>query len=439
MAAAREVPPALEEASARVREEFSWYQKAIGGLGNRIYGANTLTGHLDGHRLNNQEIESLQDTILETHQIGSAPFFDEPEARLIGYTKACTVAAGGTGLSPTLYRHLLASIGDDAFRPMVPRAASYSCGDVIPGAHWAGALLAHDTFRQRHKLQPGEGLALINGVFVDLGSSVALLPQLQRAILDMLVNMRAAANVFAQGRAQLEHRAREPGPVADVLKIIASGLPELPATTRQLPVSLRATPELVEVAISVSSQFNTILDNHLQRGSANPYVCPETGHILSQASFMAPDLSVAKSSVCEMVLFAMWACQSRISAACAQLEARLLTTGDAMTAVQIPKLTQALLEDARLLAGRRAFAGGSSTSSGVEDLWTYGANLTNQLRLLIADWRRMESAQHRVLALLRTSDAGRPEQLQKFRHDILRPIDFNPPDRADLASTLDFL
>lgn len=438
LAAAREIPPVLAEARARIEDEFAWYQQAIADPGNRIYGANTLTGHLDDHRLERQEIESLQATILATHQIGTAPFFDEAEARLIGYAKACTVAAGGTGLSPALYRHLLASIADDAFRPMVPRAASYSCGDVIPGAHWAGALLGHGGFSDRHMLQPGEGLALINGVFVDLGSSIALLPQLHGAILDMLANMHSAASVFGQGRAALVHPGREPGPVADALRHIAAGLPDKPAAPVQLPVSLRSTPELVELAIGVQAHFSAVLDSHLQRGSANPYICRESGQILSQASFMAPDLSVAKSSLCEMVLFAMWACQSRIAAACAQLEPLLLATGNAMTAVQVPKLTQALLEDARLHAGRRTFASGAATSRGVEDLWTYGTSLTGLLRLLIADWRRMESAQHRVLALLAAPAAGRREGLRRLQRELLDPLRPDPEGRGELASTLGF-
>lgn len=438
LAAKRQIPDVLSHAHTQLADEFDWYQQVIANPQNRIYGANTLTGHLDGHRLSGADIESLQSMILETHQIGPQPYFDEVQTRLIGYTKACAVAFGGTGLSPGLYEHLLAAISDDAFRPAVPKSASYSCGDVIPGAHWAGALIQHAGFNNRHKLHPGEGLALINGVFVDLGSSIALLPELQESILDMLCNMWVAARVFGQARTSFQHPRREPGPAAAALALIGRDLPPEPVAGVQLPVSLRSTPELVELVFGVHAQTVVALDSHLQRGSANPYVCRESGQVVSQASFMAPDLSVIKSSLCETLLFAMWACQGRIEAICSRLELATPTQGEAMLLVQIPKLTQAMLEEARLQAGRRTFASGGSTSNGIEDLWTLGVAITSQIQVLLAQWRRLEAAQQHLLSVLGVAPSKRHKELATLRNTLFQPPDVSLPVRSEFASALGF-
>lgn len=432
----RKIPAAWTDARQGVADDFDWYQRAIADPLNRVYGANTLTGHLDGHCLSGSIIDSLQSMILQTHRIGQQPYFDEMQARLIGYTKACAASLGGTGLSPELYGHLLEAVSDDAFRPLVPRSASYSCGDVIPGAHWADALIQHRGFIKRHPLRPGEGLALVNGSFVDVGSTIALLPEFHAAILDMLCNMWTAARVFGQSPASVQIPRRGQSPALAALELIARDLAAGPTTGAQLPVSLRSTPELVDLVLGIHAQILATLDKHLHRGSANPYVCRESGQIVSQASFMAPDLSVVKSSLCETLLFAMWACQSRIEAVCSQLEAEAVTQGETMFLVQIPKLTQAMLEESRVQTGRRTFASGSSTSKGVEDLWTLGTTISSQIQMLLAQWRRLEAAQHRLLSVLEAAPGKRRGELAGLRSTLFLEPDAALPLRAEFASVL---
>lgn len=411
-------PQQLLEASDRVHREFCWYQQAIATSGRHIYGATTMTGHLDARNLSAQDVDRLQALILETHHIGSAPYFDDAEARLIGYAKAVAVATGGTGLSREVYVHLLHCLADEHFRPRIPSAASYSCGDVIPGAHWARAMLDHDDFSHAHPLRPGEALGLINGVFVDLGTSVALLPPLRACIGDMLINARLAARCFGQSRAEFLQPARTASHALPAMAFVIGDMPRESSGHGQAPVSLRATPELVDVVLSCYRSLVETLDSHLSHGSANPFVSMEAGQVLSQASFMSPVLSVTKSAACESILFAMWACQSRILAIAARLEAEMPAGMGNMAIVQVPKLAQAVLEDARMGAGRRAFASGGATSQGIEDLWSHGVSLTTQLKSLLHAWRRLEGAQYRLLRILAGDQAGdRERRLDGLRHD----------------------
>lgn len=425
----REIPALLVEASARVSDESSWYQQAIATSGRDIYGATTMTGHLDARSLAPADVDRLQATILDTHQIGSAPYFDVTEARLIGYAKAVAVASGGTGLSGEVYAHLLRCLADPGFQPQVPCTASYSCGDVIPGAHWARAMLDHDGFSGSHPLQPGEALALINGMFVDIGSSVALLPPLRACIAGMLANARLAARCFGQSREEFLQPARTATSTAPAMAFVVGDMPGRACSPRQAPVSLRATPELVDTVLSCYRGLVDTLDSHLSHGSANPFVSMEAGQVLSQASFMSPVLSVAKSAACESILFAMWACQSRILAIATRLEADLPAGTANMAIVQIPKLSQAVLEEARLRAGRRAFASGGATSQGVEDLWSHGVSLTAQLKCLLDSWGRLEGAQARLLQLL--ADGAEREQPRRLDALLREPVSALPESAVD--------
>lgn len=439
----RSIPQRLVAAADRVQSESNWYQEAIATPGRQIYGATTMTGHLDARGLPADEVDRLQDTIIDTHQIGSAPYFDEGEARLIGYAKAVAVSSGGSGLSGELYAHLLRCLADARFLPLIPSAASYSCGDVIPGAHWARALLDHGGFARSHPLQPGEALALINGLFVDIGSSVALLPPLRACIVDMLANARLAARCFGQSRQAFLQPARIATHTAPAMAFIVSGMPEQARGESQATVSLRATPELVDTVLSCYRGLVDTLDSHLSHGSANPFVAPEAGQVLSQASFMSPVLSVAKSAACEAILFAMWACQSRILAVAGRLEIELADASSNMAIVQVPKLAQAVLEEARIAAARRAFASGGATSQGIEDLWSHGLSLTNQLKTLLDAWRRLEGTQARLLRILAEArDHERARQLDALRNEPVAPLpdsDVEPAWRHEIDSMLDRL
>lgn len=385
-AAACRVPDALRARVDTIAAEADWYHARIEAGEQPVYGATTLTGHLDSVRVPAGDAAALQQRIIDSHCIGSAPFHPPATARLIGHAKAHAVAAGGSGLSPAIYAHLLDTLGDPAFEPQVPANASYSCGDVIPGAHWARALLAHGGFAGRNALQPGDALALVNGSFVDLGVTLAMLPALREALVACLANS------------------------AEVARAVAGS-----ESAAQAEVSIRATPELRNALLPAAAALVRILGEELASPSANPLVLPLAGRIESQASFMSPRLSIAKSALAEAVLFASWACQGRIEALARRI--------DGLDVVQVPKLSQAWLEESRSRLGRRLFASGGSTSQGIEDLWSFGMLASAQLEHGIATWVRMEAVLGWLLRLhAADAPADRAALLVLLREGGLLPV-----------------
>ena len=373
LADACRVPDALRARSGEIAREAAWYHDRIRDGHVPVYGATTLTGHLDDVRVSVEAAVALQHRIIDSHCIGARPFQPPATARLVGYAKACAVAAGGSGLSAGIYEHLLDALCDPAFAPEIPVSASYSCGDVIPGAHWARALLEHGGFSGRHGLLPGDALALINGSFVDLGTTLALVPALRDALVACSANAAGVARAW-------EHADGGGG--------------------TQAAVSVRATPQLMATLMLAATTLVRVLGEELATPSANPLVSMQAGRIESQASFMSPRLAVAKSALAEAVLFASWACQGRIGAVVQRLEAGEVPGIDALDVVQVPKLTQAWLEESRLRLGRRLFASGAQTSRGIEDLWSFGTLASAQLEDGIAAWARMEATLSLLLQAL---------------------------------------
>lgn len=407
-AAAGRGPDDLRARTDAVAREAAWYQAQIGG-GEPVYGATTLTGHLDSVRIPVDQAAKVQQRIIDSHCVGTAPFYPPATARLIGHAKARTVAAGGSGLSAAIFKHLLDTLPDPEFQPRIPALASYSCGDVIPGAHWARALLEHDGFARNCALQPGDALALINGNFVDLGATLALVPPLRGALAACAANSRQLAQAMGQPAESLL-RASVPATVRPVLELVAAtdggDAAPIPAAPTQVEVSIRATPQLLAALFPAAATLVRVLGEELAAPSANPMVSAAAQRIDSQASFMSPRLSIAKSGLAEAVLFASWACQGRIAAVARRLEANGGEGFDGLDVIQVPKLTQAWLEESRLRLGRRLFASGSDTSQGIEDLWTFGTIASAQLDHGIATWTRMEATLSLLLRLLQSPSTG---------------------------------
>lgn len=367
------------------------HQAALVAAGVHVYGASTSLGHRDGAPA--APARQLWHDIVASHAIGDAPWCADEVVRCITAAKLCNWRVGGSGVSPELFDHVVALTADPEFRPCVPQANTYSSGDVIPATHWAQAVLAGTPACGAFAGLP-EPMPLINGAFVHLGQALALLEPMRAAWSVFFSNTVSVVRHGMRNRSFLlggvEQRAR---PAQAALRRLRGALVHTEASggERQDAVSLRATDEVFETLLVAISQFGEQLASALQRPSGNPLIDTRQGAPVSQASFMLPALSVAQSALIEAILFAMWACVGRVSYV---LSGELpavprdgVTEAGALGFIQRPKQMMAVLEEARLLAGRRTFASGGVTSYGIEDLWSQGVSVSRSLAQVIAQFQ----------------------------------------------------
>ena len=148
----------------------------------------------------------------------------------------------------------------------------------------------------------------------------------------------------------------------------------------------RGISHSIETFVEAGRSLFQQLDYHLQTPSNNPLFSTALDYPLSQASFLAPTLSIKTEAVVEAILFTLWASVNRtqylLSGQIDTIPRDGANDRSALQFIQYPKLMMSILERCRQTCGRRIFAAGAQTSNGIEDLWTYGVDTTAQLEHL---------------------------------------------------------
>ena len=375
LAAARDLEPVPSWADARPRiaEDHALLRQILADpAAPPVYGHTTRPGHQDDTAVDPVDVAAGRG-MLRSHLLGSAPWMAPWTARVVGYAKVTSLAQGGTAIDPALFDALRQLVIDPGFAPSLPRHASYSSGDVIPGAHWADAVYT----RLGRPPTPGEVMVLVNGCFVHVGAALAGLPRLRACVL--LFAEAARANAAAVG-AGPEVLTGVRWPLAEPLRSPAS--PAGPGSV-QVPVSSRAAVPLLDAAWRAIERLGEDIADALSRPSGNPLFAGGVRRGLSQASFLAPAVTLSCGAAIEALLALSWASVQRLkhllSGAVPWLPEDGGTPEDPLAWIQVPKLAMAWLERGRRTLGIRAFASGGSTSRGVEDFWTHGLETTHQL------------------------------------------------------------
>ncbi len=383
------VPSCWQAAVPTIHAEREHFEQILAAGHAPIYGANTRVGHRDLEVLTPDEIQAFHRDFLKSHTLGSAPWYTDHIVRHISYAKMYALCSGGSGISQALYEAIAASVINPAFVPKVPRGCTYSCGDVIPGAHWAKALL---TVRPDYQPAAGEVMALINGSFVHVGYTLALIEPLSHLGALLIETTRLNNRLVSANRVNFA-TPHQPY-MKELLSYVAAGSgTQLTDYSCQDPISVRATPQILETFVDGMRSLCHQLDYQLRSPSNNPLFNLNIDYPLSQASFLAPSLSIKTAAMIEAILFALWASVNRtqylLSGQIQGIPQDASNPQNALQFIQMPKLMMSNLERCRQRFGRRIFAAGAQTSHGIEDLWTYGVNTTEQLEILCQEGSKL--------------------------------------------------
>ena len=358
--------------------------------GHLVYGVNTLTGHRQKMDETSRPPEAVARAIMESHVIGEAPYFDAHEARCIGFAKLYAWASGATGVSLALCRRAASLVTSPDFSPRVPRRASYSCGDVIPGAHWARAVFDSDLVGPALPFAPGDVMASINGCFVQVGLALSLIERLEGVLATHIECMTVSHALCLGGTQSLRSNLLPPRAwTASVLRHMTEKAKSISVSDArpQPPVSLRATAQIVDVLCATASALFVEIGATLLPPSGNPLFLPGQDRPVTQASFLVPVLALRVEAVSEAILFALWSALGRVqhllSGSVPGVPQDGATRELELGLIQMPKLMAARLDVERQRASMRLFASGAETSFGQEDLWSKGLPALEELQRML--------------------------------------------------------
>ncbi len=280
--------------------------------GKVVYGVNTGFGKLSDVAIPAEHLAELQVNLLRSHCAGVGDLLAEPEVRAMMLLRANVLAKGHSGVRPDIVELILEMLNGGIFPPVPEQGSVGASGDLAPLSHLALSLIGEgDLIRAGERkpagemlrgaglaalrLEPKEGIALINGTQAHTGIAVLLV---QRAR-----HVWAAAHVA--GAMSLEallgtpvafderiHKARgqsgQMHSAALLRRLLANS--ELRESHRvgdpriQDPYSLRCMPQVHGPALDALDWIEAIIAAELNAATDNPLVF-EDGAMLSGGNF----------------------------------------------------------------------------------------------------------------------------------------------------------
>jgi histidine ammonia-lyase len=292
--------------------------------GRTVYGINTGFGLLANTRIEADELETLQRSIVLSHAAGIGKLLPESTVRLLMVLKINSLARGFSGIRLQVIHALITLLEKEVY-PCIPAKGSVGAsGDLAPLAHMSAPLLGegeviHDGQRlpaskgleiaglEPMVLAPKEGLALLNGTQVSTALAVVGLLGAENALASATVIGSLTVEAAKGSRAPFDariHAARGHQSQIDMAAAYRELLDHSEIEDShddchkvQDPYSLRCQPQVMGACLQqLRNAAETILIE-ANAVSDNPLVFVEEGDIISGGNFHAEPIALAADNI----------------------------------------------------------------------------------------------------------------------------------------------
>lgn len=310
-----EVEP-TEESLKHVERAYRTVRGAVE-RGERVYGVSTGLGKLSEVLIPHDRLRRLQENLLKSHAAGVGEPLPWAVARAALLFRLNSLLKGYSGVRREVIHHFVELLNHHVY-PLVPAKGSVgSSGDLAPLAHMAliligegqakldGEVLSGGEVLQRLgleplKLEPKEGLALINGTQVSLATGFVAFLRAQRLLGDAEVLSALALEAYGGRLEPFDerlHRARPhpgQGRVAARIRELLHGSKLVNSSADvQDPYSLRCVPQVLGASHDALAFVEKKIEIEMNSATDNPLVFPESGQILSGGNFHGQPLALA--------------------------------------------------------------------------------------------------------------------------------------------------
>ena len=408
---------AIEASAATVAEVMA--------EGRTVYGINTGFGLLANTRIEAEELETLQRSIVLSHAAGIGDFLPESSVRLLMVLKINALARGYSGIRLQVIEALMRLLAKEVY-PCIPAKGSVGAsGDLAPLAHMSAPLLGEgEVFHAGQRLPaskgleiagleplvlaPKEGLALLNGTQASTALAVEGLLAAENALAAGTVIGALSVEAAKGSRAPFDdriHQARGHRAQIDMAAAYRAllGRSEIEASHDdcekvQDPYSLRCQPQVMGACLQQLRNAAEIIVTEANAVSDNPLVFVDKGDILSGGNFHAEPVAMAADNIA-LALAEIGALSERrmallIDSQLSGLPPFLVDNGGVNSGFMIAQVTSAALASENKSLAHPASVDSLPTSANQEDhvsMATFAARRLQDMRentdgILAVEW-----------------------------------------------------
>jgi histidine ammonia-lyase len=293
---------------------------SINGLieqGQTIYGVNTGFGKLCNKKISSDQLSQLQENLLVSHAVGTGAAVPPEIVRFMLLFKINALLAGASGISPACVECLAEMLNADVLPHIPSRGSLGASGDLAPLAHlvlpligrgevlYDGKLVpAKMAFEKKNikpvRMEPKDGLALINGTQLMLAYAAALTIRARRLAKHADIAASMSLEAFRGSIKPFDERlmALRPHPgareVADNVRRLLGESEILPSHANcdkvQDPYSIRCVPQVHGACRDALRHAASVIEIELQSVTDNPVLID--GEVISGGLFHGEPLAL---------------------------------------------------------------------------------------------------------------------------------------------------
>ncbi len=382
--------------------------------GRTIYGVTTGFGALSDVSISRQDAERLQVNILMSHAAGVGIPLDKAAVRGVMLLRAKELSLGHSCGRVASIDQLIALLNRGAY-PLIPAQGSVGAsGDLCPMAHMALLLIGKgegfiDERRLPGKevldachlvplgLEPGEGLALINGTQVM--TAIGALAVHDAVRLAKLIDVSAAMSLevlmgsLTEFDARIQQLRPHPGQAAasdNMLRITQES--EIISSHKdckriQDAYTLRCSPQVHGAAYDAVHYAKRVIETEMNAATNNPLVFSDSGDLLMGGNFHGQPVALALDfmamAVADLANTAERRVERLVNPLLSGLPAFLVKDGGLNSGFMIAQYTAAALVSENKVLAHPASVDSIPTSASKEDHVSMGTFAARKCRDIV--------------------------------------------------------
>lgn len=431
--------------------------------GKTVYGINTGFGLLANTCIAEEDLETLQRSIVLSHAAGIGEYMNDATVRLMIALKVNSLSRGYSGIRPSVVNALMQLVNSEVY-PCIPKKGSVGAsGDLAPLAHMSTVLLGEGEARYKGEvisgqkaleiaglepitLAPKEGLALLNGT--QASTAFALEGLFAAEDLYAAATVCGAMSVEAAlgSRKPFDpriHRVRGHRSQMDAAlgyrhllgQNSEIGLSHQCCERVQDPYSLRCQPQVMGACLQQIRNSADTLEVEANSVSDNPLVFADDGDIISGGNFHAEPVAMAADNLALAIAEIGSLSERRmallIDNSLSKLPPFLVDNGGVNSGFMIAQVTAAALASENKSLAHPASVDSLPTSANQEDHVSMATFAGRRLADMAENTRGILAVE--LLASAQGLDFRAPnkssERIEKAKSMLRERVDFYDKDR----------